>query len=313
MSMRILAFRAAVTILGLLVLASPGLAQSQGIVTADRAVIWRADSAVVATVVDAGVVLELTGRSERWYEVIIPANLGGRGERGLISITQVKLVDGSELPAERVLRGSGRPAQAPQAAAPPPRPASPPGPAVALRGFGQAGLIGFTARDTFTAITGQSYGPAFGAGAQVRFRTGLYVQVSVERFRKTGERVFVFENEAFPLGIPNTITIQPVVAAVGYRPPSVASVRPYLGVGVGSYHLQEVSPFDDPSEEVDQWHRGFHAHGGVEFLAGRWFAPAVEARFTTVPDALGSGGAAAAFGESNLGGWQVFGKILLGR
>jgi hypothetical protein len=39
----------------------------------------------------------------------------------------------------------------------------------------------------------------------------------------------------------------------------------------------------------------------------------VEARFTTVPDALGSSGAAAAFGESNLGGWQVFGKILLGR
>jgi hypothetical protein len=307
-----LAFRAAIAILGFLALASPGLAQSQGIVTADRAVIWRADSAVVATVVDAGVVLELTGRSERWYEVIIPANLGGRGERGLISITQVRLVDGSELPAERALRGSDRPAPTPQAA-PVPRPALPPGPAVALRGFGQAGLIGFAARETFTAIIGQSYGPSFGAGAQVRFRSGLYVQVSIERFRETGERVFVFEEEVFPLGIPNTITIQPVIAAVGYRPPSAASIRPYLGVGIGSYHLQEVSPFDAPGEEVDQWHRGFHAHGGVEFLAGRWFAPAVEAHFTTVPDALGSSGAAAAFGESNLGGWQVFGKILLGR
>jgi hypothetical protein len=307
-----LAFRAAIAILGFLALASPGLAQSQGIVTADRAVIWRADSAVVATVVDAGVVLELTGRSERWYEVIIPANLGGRGERGLISITQVRLVDGSELPAERALRGSDRPAPTPQAA-PVPRPALPPGPAVELRGFGQAGLIGFAARETFTAIIGQSYGPSFGAGAQVRFRSGLYVQVSIERFRETGERVFVFEEEVFPLGIPNTITIQPVIAAVGYRPPSAASIRPYLGVGIGSYHLQEVSPFDAPGEEVDQWHRGFHAHGGVEFLAGRWFAPAVEARFTTVPDALGSSGAAAAFGESNLGGWQVFGKILLGR
>ena len=311
MSMRILAFRAVIATLGLLALASPGFAQSQGIVTADRAVIWRTDSSVVATVVDAGVVLELTGRSDRWYEVIIPANLGGRGERGLISITQVRLVDGSELPVERVLRGSDPPAPTPQSD-PVPRPAPPPGPAVALRGFGQAGIIGFAASETFAAITGQSYGPAFGVGAQVRFRAGLYLQVSIERFRQTGERVFVFEDEVFPLGIPNTITIQPVIAAVGYRPSSAASIRPYLGAGVGSYHLQEVSPFDDPSEEVDQWHPGFHAHGGVEFLAGRWFAPAVEARFTTVPDALGSSGAAAEFGESNLGGWEVFAKILLG-
>ena len=312
MSMRIVTFRVAIAVLGFLALASPGLAQSQGIVTADRAVIWRTDSSVAATVVDAGVVLELTGRSERWYEVIIPANLGGRGERGLIAITQVRLVDGSDPPVERVLRGSDPPAPTPQSVRVP-RASPPPGPAVALRGFGQAGLVGFAARETFTAIIGQSYGPAFGAGAQVRFRGGLYVQVSIERFQQTGERVFVFEDEAFPLGIPNTITIQPVVVAVGYRPPSASSIRPYLGVGVGSYHLQEVSPFDDPSEEVDQWHRGFHAHGGVEFLAGEWFAPAVEARFTTVPDALGSDGAAAAFGESDLGGWQVLAKILLGR
>ena len=312
MSRRTLAVRVAIASIGFLAMASPGFSQSQGIVTADRAVIWRTDSSVAATVVDAGVVLELTGRSERWYEVIIPAHLGGRGERGLISITQVRLVDGAEPPVERILRGSDPSDPTPQSA-PVPRPAPPPGPSVALRGFGQAGIIGFAAQETFAAITGQSYGPAFGVGAQVRFRAGLYVQFSVERFRETGERVFVFEDEAFPLGIPNTITIQPVVAAVGYRPPSAASIRPYLGVGVGTYHLQEESPFDDPSEEVDQWHPGFHAHGGVEFLAGRWFAPAVEARFTTVPDALGSSGAAASFGESDLGGWEVFAKILFGR
>ena len=312
MSPRILAFRVAIATIGLLALASPGFTQSQGIVTVDRAAIWRADSSALATVVDAGVVLELTGRSERWYEVIIPATLGGRGEKGLISINQVRLVDGSDLPPERVLRGSGP--LPPPTARPDltPRPSPPPGPAVALRGFGQAGLTGFVARQTFAAITGQSYGPSFGAGLQVRLRTGLYLQGSVERFRETGERVFVFNGETFPLGIPHTITIQPVVAAIGYRPPSLASIRPYLGVGVGSYRLQEVSPFDDTSEEVDQWHRGYHAHGGVEFLAGRWFAPAVEARFTTVPDALGSTGAAAEFGETNLGGWQVYAKILVG-
>jgi hypothetical protein len=182
-----------------------------------------------------------------------------------------------------------------------------------LRGFGQAGFIGFAARQSVAAVTGQSYGPTFGAGAQVRFRSGFYVQASFERFRRTGERVFVFEGETFPLGIPDTITVQPVVAAVGYRPPSSASIRPYVGVGLGTYHLQESSPFDDATEAIDQWHRGYHAHGGVEFWTRRWFAPAVEARYTTVPDALGTSGAAAAFKESNLGGWQVYGKILIGR
>jgi hypothetical protein len=311
-SSRTLAFRVAMASIGLLVLASPAFTQSQGIVTADRAVIWRADSAVLATVVDAGVVLELTGRSERWYEVIIPASLGGRGDRGLISVNQVRLVDGSELPPARVLRGSDPPARAPRPVTAP-RPLPPPGPALALRGFGQAGLIGFAARQTFTAVTGESYGPTFGAGAQLRFRRGLYVEVSIERFRKTGERVFVFNGETFPLGIPNTVTVQPVVAALGYRPPSAASVRPYLGAGIGGYRLQEVSPFDEAGEEVDEWHRGYHVRGGVEFWARRWFVPAVEARFTTVPDGLAGTGAATEFDESDLGGWQVYAKILVGR
>ena len=312
MSARLIALRVAPAAVSLLVLASPGFAQSQGIVTADRAVIWRVDSSVVAAVVDAGAVLELTARSDRWYEVVIPASLGGRGERGLIAISQVKLVDGSDQPVERPLRGSATPVRTPCPALLS-RPAPPPGPALALRGFGQAGLISFAARQSFAAVTGESFGPTLGAGAQVRFRSGLYLQVSVERFRRTGQRVFVFEGETFPLGIPNTVTVQPVVAAVGYRSPSPGSIRPYLGVGLGSYRLQEVSPFDDASEEVDQRHRGYHAHGGVEFWARRWFAPAVEARYTTVPDALGTRGAAAEFAESDLGGWQVYAKILIGR
>jgi hypothetical protein len=307
------AYRVALFAISALLFASPGYAQSQGIVTADRAIIWRADSSVVATIVDTGMILELTGRSERWYEVIIPANLGGRGERGLISITQVRLLDQSVEPVERPLRGAPPPIDDPTTAAPPPRPLPPPGPAVGVRGFAHAGFMGFTARQSFAAITGESFGPSYGGGLQVRFRSGLYLQGSVERFKKTGERVFVFNGATFPLGVPNTVTIEPLVAALGYRPPTVRSVQPYLGAGVGTYRLREVSPFDTDDEEVNERHLGYHAHGGVEFLARGWLVPAVEARFTAVPDGLKGMGVAAEFDESDLGGWQIYAKILIGR
>lgn len=306
------AIRTALATISILVLASPAFAQSQGIVTVDRAVIWRIDASVVAAIVDAGAVLELTGRSDRWYEVVIPVNLGGRGERGLIAITQVRLVDESAPPVERSLRGGGRP---PELVAPitSSRPAPPPGPAVALRGFGQASLISFTARESFAAVTGESFGPSFGAGAQIRFRGGLYFQASVERFKKTGQRVFVFDNEVFPLGIPNTVTIEPIIGAIGYRPPTARPAQVYLGVGLGTYRLRESSPFDAAGEEIDERHLGYHVHGGVELWPRRWLVPALEVRYTTVPDGLGSQGAATEFDESDLGGWQFSGKLILGR
>ena len=305
--------RLALGTLLLLTVATPGFAQSQGIVTTDRAVIWRSDSSVVAAVVDAGLVLELTGRSERWYEVVIPTSVGGRGDRGLIAIGQVRLAEGTAPPPERFLRGSTLPPRNPRQAVPQRRPSLPPEPTVSLRGFGQGGLLGFAARESFTAVTGRAYGYSFGAGAQVRFRAGFYLQASVEQFRQRGQRVFVFEDEAFRLGIENIVTIQPVVVAVGFRPPSSDPIRPYVGVGIGSYRLTEVSPFDDQGESVDEWHRGYHAHGGVEFRTRRWLTPAVEARYTTVPDALGRSGATALLTESNLGGWQVDAKVLIGR
>ena len=67
-------------------------------------------------------------------------------------------------------------------------------------------------------------------------------------------------------------------------------------------------------EHVDERHASYHAHGGIEIRTGySWIAPAVEAKFTTVPDALGSEGTAAAFEETNLGGWQLQFKVLVGR
>ena len=305
-----LAYRVGLTLILVLACASPGLAQSKGIVVEDRAAIWRTDSSTLITLVNAGTVLELTGRSERWYEVIVPERLGGRGNRGLIALSQVKLVEGSIPPPTRALR-SGIPSTTQTAR--PPSPASAESP-VSVRGFAQIGLIGFRARESFEAIFGQAYGSAYGGGAQLQFRSGAYVQASVERFQKTGQRVFVSEGTAFPLGIPQTITIHPISVGAGYKFPIQGYVRPYGGGGVGVYLFKETSPFDEDSERVDERHISYHAHGGLEFRTPySWLTPAAEARFTTVPDALGTNGASAAYEEDNLGGWQIVGKVLIGR
>jgi hypothetical protein len=315
MRSKLIGFIAGLMVLGV-VLPLPATAQSIGIVSSDRAIIWRIDISVVAAIVDAGVELELVGRSERWFEVLVPTRLGGRGETGLISVTQIRLAPGSSLPPVRALRGSlpGDPATEgadSQTAARPP--SLPPGPAVGVRAFGQAGVIGFSARESFEAVTGSSLGASYGGGAQVRFRSGLFVQVSLEQYRRTGQRVFVFEGESFPLGIASTITIRPFVAGLGFRPPTAGRVLPYAGAGIGRYWLRETSLFEDSTERVDETHIGYHAHMGVEFRVHRWVAPAAEVRYTRVPDSLGRGGASAQFDESELGGWHITGKVLIGR
>ena len=80
-------------------------APSQGTVQRDRTIIWRTDVRVVAAIVRAGTVLDITAQSERWYEVIIPEALGGRGDRGLIARPQVVLLPGSAEPPFRPLPG----------------------------------------------------------------------------------------------------------------------------------------------------------------------------------------------------------------
>jgi hypothetical protein len=51
-------------------------------------------------------ILDATARSDAWFEVVIPENLGGRGERGLIAASQVTPVGGIATLPCRALRGN---------------------------------------------------------------------------------------------------------------------------------------------------------------------------------------------------------------
>ena len=188
----------------------------------------------------------------------------------------------------------------------------------AIRGFGDVGLTLFSASDTFDAVLGSSSGVFFGGGVEVVLPQRIFFNVRLSRFRKSGERVFVLDDEVFPLGIETKVAVTPVEVSAGYRFGARGRARtviPYIGGGIGWHRYSETSDFAEGSEDVSDSFQGYHALGGVEFRMSRLFAIGGEGQWTTVPDALGEAlsGASEAFGETNLGGFGIRVRFVVGR
>lgn len=202
----------------------------------------------------------------------------------------------------------------PQPRRPPPPPLPPP--TLEIGGYAMAGVMNFTAADSFDVILGSPSGTIFGGGARVGLPLGgLFVDVGAWRFRGEGERAFVFQGEDFPLGIPVEVTVTPVEFTAGwqFRLRRAPKFRPYVGGGFSSYAYTETSEFATGSENVDERFNGYHLLGGAEYRVGRWVSVSGEAAWTTVPDALGESGVSAALDEADLGGTSVRFKITIGR
>lgn len=188
--------------------------------------------------------------------------------------------------------------------------------AVGVRGFVTLGNISFNAEESFDAIFDSSSGAIFGGGGQVLLPWGIYVEVAAARFSAEGERAFVGpapEREVFKLGIPLEVKVTPLDITGGWRFRRWERVVPYGGAGYSSYRYQETSEFSDPDEDIDERYSGFHIVGGAEYLPFRWLAIGGEVAWSSIADALGDGGVAAAFDEDNLGGTTVRLKISIGR
>ena len=186
---------------------------------------------------------------------------------------------------------------------------------VALRGFADLGTQSFAAESSFKAVLGSSRGVVFGGGGEALLPRGIFVSLHASRFRRTGERVFIFNDQTFKLGIPVTVTITPVELTGGYRFSSGSRLIPYAGGGIGWHRYDESSAFADSNEDVDDRFTGFHLLGGVELRLARWVGTAVDAQWTRVPNALGqnANGVSSRFGESNLGGATYRLKVIIGR
>jgi opacity protein-like surface antigen len=268
---RLAAIRMASIVCLLASLATTASAQATARVTRDQSTIWQPDFRAAAAVVKTGTILTVVGRRDDWYEVLIPAELQTTDlTRGFIFKSSVDV--------------SGRaPSSRSTWPTPARRPESTGTHSVGVVGIGQFGYSQFSAQRTFEAVLGKAQGNFFGGGAEVRIKNGLFVNASVERFTKTGERVFVADQQVFKLGIPDTITLTPMTLTAGWRFANDYAT-PYAGAGIGRVLYKEVSSFADASENVDTRFTSYHMLGGIEFRNG-WLATAFEVH-SRVPDAL---------------------------
>ena len=185
---------------------------------------------------------------------------------------------------------------------------------LAFRGFVDGGSTSFTAKKSFNAIFGSESGMVYGGGVEAVERK-FFLNVRASRFKKTGERVFVFEGQEFRLGIPATVTITPIEVNVGYRFDFGSWVVPYVGGGGGWHKYSETSPFNEESENVKETFTGYQVAGGAEFRLARWLGAAAEAQWSRVPKGLGQddNSVSKMFEETDLGGTTFRVKIVIGQ
>jgi hypothetical protein len=188
-------------------------------------------------------------------------------------------------------------------------------PNISVRAVVEAGARTFVASQSFDAVLGTHSGPIFGAGAEVLIGRKLFASFAVTRFQKDGERVVVANGQAFPNGIATTIKIVPIEISGGWRFTAPRrTVIPYLGGGLGWHKYKETSEFAVSGDDVEFTKMGYQLLGGAEWRASRWFGVAGEAAWMGVPNAFTAPtGAAAAFGEDNLGGAVFRVKAVIGR
>jgi opacity protein-like surface antigen len=186
-------------------------------------------------------------------------------------------------------------------------------PAMSFKPFFLATTEWLAAKQTFDAVFGQSREPFWGGGVQVALRSGVYVEISASRFRKTGQRAYVFNGQTFQLAIPLTATLTPLEVTGGYRFRLWPMVIPYAGIGISRNAYVETSDFANAADNVDTAHLGYLVVGGAEFRVHRWVGVGVDVQYTRVTGILGGGGISAELGENNLGGTALRLKVMVGR
>jgi len=161
-----------------------------------------------------------------------------------------------------------------------------------------------TAKDSFDAVTGSTtlMGPGLGGEVQGLWR-GLFARAAVSRLSQSGERVFVFDGDVFPLGVPIDVTLTPIEAAIGWRfkPFTSRAIVPYVGGGALFLKYKEETEGDASDENVNESYSGLVLFGGVEVPVWKYISAGAELgwRKAKVQD---PGGAMAAFNEDDLGG-----------
>jgi len=164
-----------------------------------------------------------------------------------------------------------------------------------------------------SAVLGSSGGGAFGGELGYDFGRSVFVSLGARYFDKTGQRVFVASptGGVFPLGHPLEVRIVPVFATLGYRFRPRGSFAPYAGAGGGILSYHEQSTVAGIADSQDLTKPEGHVLLGLEF-GRQQLRVGLEVVYSLVPNAVGLGGVSKVYGEKDLGGLTVLGKLSLG-
>ena len=171
------------------------------------------------------------------------------------------------------------------------------------------------ARNSAEAVFGGS-GGGFTGGAEVTFglSRSFFVGAGGRYFQKTGERVFVVDAESpvFRLGHPLKIRTIPVYGLLGFHFTPDSKFDPYVSTGAGVTFYKEESTIAGLTETNSQTKfSGFVALGADYGRGSVRFG--VEANYSFVPNTIGLGGVSAIYGEKDVGGFSILGRIVFGR
>ncbi len=175
-----------------------------------------------------------------------------------------------------------------------------------------AGYFQMAAGNSASAVFDSRGGATFGGAVRYTFWRGAFVSAGAHTFSKEGERVFVAapNSPVQKLGFPLKLRLTTMFLAVGYRLRDGKLIVPYAGLGGALASYKEESEVAGESFNADGSETGLLGFAGVEVGRGT-FRVGAEAGYTTVPEAVGLGGVTKVYGEDDLGGWHVVGKVVV--
>jgi opacity protein-like surface antigen len=177
---------------------------------------------------------------------------------------------------------------------------------------GQVGYFKMAASNTGRALFGSDDGATYGGAARYRFWRGAFVSAGVRTFSKDGERAFVAtaNGPVQKLGFPLAMTTTPFSLKLGYRLRDGHTLVPYVAAGVAVTKYEVTSSVAGQGFDESVSKTGFDGAIGVEVGRGL-LRFAAEGGWSAVPNAIGEAGVSKVYGEDDIGGTYVIGKVVL--
>ena len=162
---------------------------------------------------------------------------------------------------------------------------------------------------------GKSGGPVFGASVRVPFGQSFFVSGHGRFMKKSGERAFVEApgKPVFRLGHPLDMRIVPVYALLGYefRRRGNSSLHPYVGLGAGVTSYNEESTVAGVKDSFSATKPSYHAALGADYGRGS-LRFGLELAYSAAPKVIGEAGVSKVYGEDDVGGATIVGRISFG-